>query len=75
MAHLQDGSLEGGNGTQHTIVTGVDAIESQSQTTHIELSFGEMLDASRVIHMTQDFMTEGILQLLTGTIEFLKLHA
>ena len=58
---------------QHPIITWINAIEAETETAHIHLTFGEMLDAGRVVHVTQDLMAESCLQLLTALFEEFEL--
>ena len=58
---------------QHPIITGIDTIETNAQTTHIHLSLREMLDTCGVVHVAQDMMRESRLQLLARLIEESKL--
>ena len=69
MVHLQNGGLQRRDGIQDTIVTGVNAIETEAETTHVELSLGEVLDTSRIVDMAQDLMGEGRLQLAAASLE------
>ena len=73
MAHLENGCLESRYGVYDSVVTRIDTIEAQSQTTHIHLPLREMLDACRVVHVTKYLMCKCSLQLLASFIEESKL--
>ena len=74
-AHLENGGLKRRNGVENAIVAWINAIEAKAQTTHIHLAIGEVLDASRVVHVAQNLMREGGLKLLTASLETLELEA
>ena len=71
--HLENGSLQGAHAVDGLVVAGVDAIESETQTAHIQLALREVLDTCRIADMAQDFMVEGSLQLSASLIEEFKL--
>ena len=73
MAQLEDGGLECRHGAEHTVVTRIHPIEAEAQTTHVKLAFREMLDGGRIIHVAQNLVREGCLQLSAGHIELLEL--
>jgi len=56
IAHLEDGGLQGADGMEDAVIAGIDTIEAQSQTTHVELAIGEVLDAGRIVDMAQNLM-------------------
>ena len=58
MAQLEDGRLQGRDVVDDLVRTGIDAVESQSQPAHVHLSFREMFDTCRVVHVADDFMLE-----------------
>ena len=41
------------------IVTAVNSIQSESQTTHVKLSLRKVFDAGRIVNMSQNFMVKG----------------
>ena len=73
IAHLKDRGLQRRNSREDAVVTRIDAIESDAKAAHIHLSLREMLDAGRVVHVTEDLVREGCLQLLTALLEERKL--
>ena len=73
MAHLEDCGLKRGYGVYDSVVTRINTVEAKSQTTHIHLSLREVLDACRVVHVTQYLMCECRLQLTASLIEEGKL--
>ena len=54
---------------EDAIVSGIDTIKANTKTTHIHLSLREVLDTCRVVHVAQDMMTEGRLELITALLE------
>ena len=58
MAQLENGRLQGRDVVDDLVRTGIDAVESQSQPAHVHLSFREMFDTCRVVHVADDFMLE-----------------
>ena len=55
--------------------TGIVTIKTETESTHIELTFGEMLDSSTVVHVAQDLVLKGCLEFLAGYVELLELHS
>ena len=56
IAHLQDGGLKCADSVEDAIVAWINTIEAEAKTTHIHLAIGEVLDASRVVHVAQNLM-------------------
>ena len=73
MAHLEDGCFKRRYSVQYSVVTRINTVETQSQTTHIHLSLREMLYTSRIVHVTKDLMRECRLQFLASFIKEGKL--
>ena len=67
-AQLQDGGLQRRHGGKDTVIAGIDTIEADAQTTHVHLALREVLDAGGVVHVSQDLMAEGGLQLLAARL-------
>ncbi len=73
VVYLQDGGLQGAHAVDGLVVAGVDAVESKTQATHIQLALWEVLDTCGVADMAQYLMVEGCLQLLATLVEQLEL--
>ena len=73
VVHLQNGCLQGAHAVDGLVVARIDAIESESQTAHIQLALREVLDTCRIADMAQNLMVEGCLQLLAALVEEFKL--
>ena len=73
MAQLEDGGFQRGDVVDDGIVARIDAIESQSEPAHVELSLGEVLNAGGVADVAEDFVRERLLQLCAGLVEELEL--
>ena len=56
IVHLQNGGLKRADGVEDAIVARVNTIETKTQTAHIQLAIGEVLDTSRVVHVAQNLM-------------------
>ena len=50
MAQLQNGGLQGRHGGEDAIISGIDTIQTNSQTTHIHLTFREMFNTSGMLY-------------------------
>ena len=74
LVHLQNGGLEGADGMENAVVARIDTIQAETQTTHIQLAIGEVLDAGRVVDMAQNLVREGGLKFLTAHLETLELQ-
>ena len=75
MTHLEDSGLQRGNGREDAVVPRINAIEAETQTTHIHLTFWEMLNTRRIIHVAQDLMTESGLKFLAAGIKLCELFS
>ena len=73
VVHLQNGGLQGAHAVDGLVVARIDAVESESQAAHIQLTFREVLDTCRIADMAQYLMVEGCLQLLAALVEEFKL--
>ena len=62
LADLKDGGAQRRHVLQRAVVNGVYAIESQSESHHVEVAFGEAFDACAVADVAKDFVGEGCLQ-------------
>ena len=71
--NLQDCSLQRCHVIYHRVVARVVSIQSQSQSAHIELSFREVLNASRIVDMSQYLVWESLTQLLAALIKEFEL--
>ena len=74
LVHLQNGGLEGADGMENAVVARIDTIQAETQTAHIQLAIGEVLDTSRVVDMAQNLVREGGLKFLTAHLETLELQ-
>ena len=74
LAHLQDGGLQRADGMENAVIARIDTIQTETQTAHIQLAIGEVLDAGRVVDMAQNLMREGGLKFLTAHLETLELQ-
>ena len=52
VANLQNGGAECGHVVERAVVDRIDAVEAQTEAAHVEMPFGETLDARRVADMT-----------------------
>ena len=58
VTQLQDGSLQRRDIVDCLVCSWVDTIQSQAQSAHIHLTFWEVFDARRVIHVADNLMAE-----------------
>lgn len=61
-ANLQYGGTQGGDTRQPTVAERVDTVKPQSETTHIELAFGEPLYTCRIADVPEYAIWHGFLQ-------------
>ncbi|EJX07730.1 hypothetical protein EVA_04160 [gut metagenome] len=58
---------------QAAVVNRVDAIEPQPEAHHVEVAFGETLDAGRIADVAQQLVGEGLLQLPRSSVKEFEL--
>ena len=76
VAQLENGGFEGGDGVQgRSGGARVITIEAKTEAAHVELALREVFNGSAVVHVAQNLVGEGGLQLLAGHIELLELHS
>ena len=59
---------------EDAVIARVDTIQAKTQTAHIQLAIGEVLDTSRVVDMAQNLMRESGLKLLAALVELEELQ-
>ena len=72
-ARLEDGGFQSCHVVEQVVVARIYAIETESETNHIEMVLREMLDACRVADVADNLVTISCLEVLRGLVEELEL--
>ena len=71
--YLEDGGLQRGDVVEHRVVARVITVESESKTTHVELALREVLNARRVVDVSEYFVRERSTKLAATLLEEFEL--
>ena len=64
VVNLEYGGLEGGDVVEGLVVAGIDAVETEAESYHVHLAFGEVFYAGGIVDVAQDVMAEVGLEVL-----------
>ena len=73
LSELENGGFQRADVVDDAVVARVHTIETKSQTAHVHLPLGEMLNAGGVVHVAEYLVLEGGLQAFAALVEECKL--